>query len=50
VILTKKVTPYYHYEIDYSSFLKQIPSSLPAESELLAKLKESCQQDQVKNV
>jgi len=50
VILAKKDIPYHHYEIDYSGFLNQISSLLPNESELLVKLKESCQQDQVKNV
>ncbi|MCE8158936.1 MAG: ATP-dependent helicase [Candidatus Moeniiplasma glomeromycotorum] len=50
VTLTKTNTPYYHYEVDYSGFLNQISALLPTESELLTKLKESCQQDRIKNV
>ncbi|KLL02077.1 MAG: UvrD/REP helicase N-terminal domain protein [Mycoplasmataceae bacterium RC_NB112A] len=50
VILTKQDDPYYHYEIDYSSFLNQVSTLLPAESELLIKLKENCHQDKIKNV
>jgi superfamily I DNA/RNA helicase len=50
VFLTKTNTPYYHYEVDYSGFLNQISALLPVESELLTKLKESCQQDRIKNV
>ncbi|CAI2197172.1 16454_t:CDS:2, partial [Funneliformis geosporum] len=40
VILTKNITPYYHYEINYVRFLSQVSSLLPANSQLLVKLEE----------
>ncbi|CAG8775141.1 12664_t:CDS:2, partial [Racocetra persica] len=41
VELTKVDNPFYHYDINYSRFLTQIPALLPEEKELLAMMKKN---------